>query len=189
LPVVPLCRGFPGFLVFLVLWSGWAWWVAAGVIAGGRLGLAGLGGLFLQPEIFRKITGFWLDRLPIHAMMQQSGTPPARLAGPRSATGIGTMAHLLIRNNPSACEALKLMGVYTGGRFGAWALAGGAKASCRADIMSALAGKRIPQSKSGVNALNDALYAAVGVKGGCPAECERRLRRVARACLRMGILG
>lgn len=55
-------------------------------------------------------------------------------------------------------EAIRLLGAYTAGRFDIWELAGNAKASCRAHIMSALNGKRTPQSKSGVYAMYEAFF-------------------------------
>lgn len=69
-------------------------------------------------------------------------------------------------------EALRLTKTYTAGRFDVWMLAGPAKASCRAHIMSVLAGRRWPQSKSGVTALRDALWAICNPPGECLAQRE-----------------
>ncbi len=68
-------------------------------------------------------------------------------------------------------EGLRLLGVYTAGRFDIWMLAGNAKASCRAHVMSVLTGERTPQSKAGVNAMVAAFHALAGVagKGSCAA--------------------
>jgi hypothetical protein len=65
--------------------------------------------------------------------------------------------------------AIKLLGTYTAGRFDIWMLAGSSKASCRAHIMSVLHGTRIPQAKSGVNALRSALYTEAKIDGECEA--------------------
>lgn len=70
-------------------------------------------------------------------------------------------------------EAIRLLGIYTGGTFDIWSLAGHAKASCRAHIMRVLIGlERCPQSKAGVNALREAFYLAGGITGECLAERE-----------------
>ena len=70
-------------------------------------------------------------------------------------------------------EALRLLYIYLGGRGGYfWALAGRPKASCRAHILSALHGRRVPQSKAGVNALERDLFEAAGIQGSCPAVRE-----------------
>ena len=64
-------------------------------------------------------------------------------------------------------EAIKLLGTYTAGRFDVWMLAGSSKASCRAHIMSVLQGAKVPQAKSGVNALREALYTQAKIDGEC----------------------
>jgi hypothetical protein len=71
-------------------------------------------------------------------------------------------------------EALRLLGVYTAGRFDVWALAGSQRASCRAHIMSELLGVKTPQSKAGVNAIRDAFYRVAGdaITGDCIAVRE-----------------
>jgi hypothetical protein len=69
-------------------------------------------------------------------------------------------------------EAIRLLGIYTAGRFDIWALAGHAKASCRAHVLSVLTGIKTPQSKAGVNALREAFYLAGGITGDCLAEKE-----------------
>lgn len=70
-------------------------------------------------------------------------------------------------------EALRLLGVYTGGRFDVWMLVGPANAAHRAQVLSALRGSRVPQSKAGVNALKGALYSEAGVTGDCEADRDR----------------
>lgn len=67
--------------------------------------------------------------------------------------------------NDNHREALRLLGVYTAGRFDPWILMGPSKASCRAHVMSAFNGKKTPQSKSGVNAIKEAFYAIVNAEG------------------------
>lgn len=69
-------------------------------------------------------------------------------------------------------EAVRLLGAYTARQFDIWMLAGPAKASVRAHIMSALVGNRVPQSKSGVNALRDTFYTIAKPAGDCPAVRE-----------------
>lgn len=73
----------------------------------------------------------------------------------------------------NTAEAVRLLGVYTAGRFDVWVLAGNAKAGCRAHIMSALLGRRVPQSKSGVNAMREAFYNLANPAGDCPAAREK----------------
>lgn len=78
-------------------------------------------------------------------------------------------------------EGLRLLGVYTAGYFDVWRLAGNARASVRAHIMSALMGKRMPQSKSGIHAIQEHLYVVCGIEGTCPADREDKLRDFAKA--------
>ena len=73
-------------------------------------------------------------------------------------------------------RALFALGVYTAWRFDVWALAGSCKAGCRAHILSELAGKRVPQSQSGVNALRAALYEVTNPDGACEAAREESFR-------------
>ena len=60
--------------------------------------------------------------------------------------------------NQNVAEALRLYSAYTAGRFNAWDLAGSAKASCRAHIMSALYGRKVPQREAGVTAIREAFH-------------------------------
>lgn len=69
-------------------------------------------------------------------------------------------------------KALKLFSIYTAGRFVAYELAAQQKASCRAHIMSALAGKKVPQSQSGVTVLRQTFITLSGVTGNCMAAQE-----------------
>ena len=78
-------------------------------------------------------------------------------------------------------EAIRLTGIYTGYTYNLWALAGNAKAGCRAHIMSALVGKRMPQSKSGVTALRSALYSTLGIDGTCIADEEEKFKVICKA--------
>lgn len=66
-------------------------------------------------------------------------------------------------------EGIRLLGAYTAGRFDIWALAGSYKAGCRAHVMSGLMGRRVPQSKAGVTALQSAFYAQIKPAGDCSA--------------------
>lgn len=69
-------------------------------------------------------------------------------------------------------EAIRILGIYTAGRFDIWALSGPAKASCRAHVLSTLLNKSVPKSKAGVNAIRDAFYSACKIEGECPAHRE-----------------
>lgn len=80
-------------------------------------------------------------------------------------------------------DAIRLLGLYTAGRYDIYALAGAPRASCRAHVMSALVGHKVPQSAAGVNALRAAFYALVGVTGDCEAHRERQF--IAR-CVELG---
>lgn len=70
---------------------------------------------------------------------------------------------------PNQSEALRLLGSYTAGRYDFWALAGNCRATSRAHIMSVLEGKRVPQSKAGVNAMRAAFHAFIVPAGDCIA--------------------
>jgi hypothetical protein len=83
-------------------------------------------------------------------------------------------------HKPNLREALRLLGVYTAGRYDIYALAGSARAGCRAHIMSELVGAKTPQSKAGVTALRSAFYVACQVTGECEAHRERTFVNIAR---------
>ncbi len=70
-------------------------------------------------------------------------------------------------------EAIRILGIYTAGRFDVWNLAGSAKASCRQHILSVLTSQSVPKSKAGVTALRDAFYAAGNITGEYEAQRER----------------
>ncbi len=80
----------------------------------------------------------------------------------------------------SVKEAIRLLGVYTAGRFDVWALMGPAKASCRAHVMSVLCEHKMPQAKSGVTAIRAKFYAALGIAGNCEAIREDVFRQLCR---------
>lgn len=61
--------------------------------------------------------------------------------------------------NPQVKDAIKLLGVYTAGSFDVWMLAGSSKATCRAHVMSALYGRKVPQREAGVTAMREAFHA------------------------------
>lgn len=65
--------------------------------------------------------------------------------------------------NENVREAVRLLGAYTAGRMDIWMLAGGPRASCRAHIMSALEGQRVPQSKAGITAIEQRFYSLAEV--------------------------
>ena len=71
-------------------------------------------------------------------------------------------------------EAVRLLGVYTAGRFYIWMLSGSAKASCRAHILSILLGTRVPQSKAGVTTLREAFNKHANIEGDCIAAREEK---------------
>lgn len=66
-------------------------------------------------------------------------------------------------------EVIKLLGSYTNNSFDIWNLAGNSNAKRRAEIMSLLAGKKIPQAKSGVTAIKQELYRLSNMTGN---SCE-----------------
>jgi hypothetical protein len=70
-------------------------------------------------------------------------------------------------------EAIRILGIYTAGRFDIWMLAGSQKASARQHVLSVLLAKSVPKSKAGVNALRDAFYAAGNITGEYEAQRER----------------
>jgi hypothetical protein len=60
-----------------------------------------------------------------------------------------------------------------------WALAGRRNAALRAKIMSGLKGERVPQAKSGVNAIRKVLADKLGVRwesGECLNEFEGKIK-------------
>lgn len=71
--------------------------------------------------------------------------------------------------SPNQIEALHLLGIYTNYKYDFWILSGNAKASCRSHIMSALMGKKVPQSKSRVNVMRDEFYKLTNADGECQA--------------------
>ena len=80
-------------------------------------------------------------------------------------------------------QALRLLKVYTAGYYDVYSLAGPAKASVRAHIMSTLAGKRVPQSQAGINAIRDAFMALSNVTGTCQHDREENFAAWANAQL------
>ena len=95
-----------------------------------------------------------------------------------------------MRKAPTANEAkaIRLLGTYSGGRFDIWALAGNARASCRAHVMSELLGQKTPQSKSGVNAIRYEFYSRLGIwrDGLCLAEMESEFLAVCKELMAEG---
>lgn len=85
--------------------------------------------------------------------------------------------------NTNTREAIRLLGAYTAGRFDIWILAGSARASCRAHVLSALTGKKVPQRMAGVTALRSAFYTALEIAGECEAHREENF---VAACKQVG---
>lgn len=90
--------------------------------------------------------------------------------------------------NANIKEAVRVLAAYTADRFDLWALAGGARASCRAHVMSVLLGRKVPQSKSGVFAMREAFYAvpefaSAGDSDECAAGQDARFRAKCRAIM------
>lgn len=62
--------------------------------------------------------------------------------------------------------ALKLLDSATRGTFDFWDLAGSNSAKIRSEIMSILAGHRVPQAKAGVTAMRAAFFPLAGIEPG-----------------------
>jgi hypothetical protein len=73
-------------------------------------------------------------------------------------------------------EAVRMLGVYTAKTFKLVHLTGKHRAAHRAHVMSELCGVKMPQSKSGITAIREALYKLSGVTGNCEAEQQDNLR-------------
>lgn len=73
-------------------------------------------------------------------------------------------------------EAKRLFLAYTGGTGRIDALYGPVKASCRAHILSALAGERVPQRKSGWTVFREKMIELFEVTGTCIAVQDSNLR-------------
>jgi len=78
-------------------------------------------------------------------------------------------------------EAKRLFRVYTGDTGRIDALYGPAKAGCRAHILSALEGKRVPQSRAGWRVFRKAMFDLFGASGNCLAARESSLVELAQA--------
>ena len=84
-------------------------------------------------------------------------------------------------------EIVRLLATCTANRFDLWFIAGDGGAKWRVEIMSAVVGKRVPQSKAGFNALRDALYAVPELNpgDGCRAtqdsEFQAKCRKIMAA--------
>ena len=81
---------------------------------------------------------------------------------------------------PNQLKALQLLKALTRDRFDIWMLAGSSNARLRAALMSELTGSKVPQSKSGVNAIRDAFYAVGNISGDCLYEQENNFIAWAR---------
>ncbi len=78
---------------------------------------------------------------------------------------------------PQQLEALKLLRTYCGGTLFFRRLTGPAKATCRAHILSVLTGTKVPKSKAGIHALEEALYAFVKPEGQSPSAQEQAFQQ------------
>jgi hypothetical protein len=77
-------------------------------------------------------------------------------------------------------RAIRLLGRYTSNRFDVWGIAGGQNAAVRARLMTELKGVKVPQSKSGVTAIEEEFYAVCGITGNCGAERQENFREYCR---------
>jgi len=75
-------------------------------------------------------------------------------------------------------EAMRLFRAYTGGTGIIDKLYGPAKAGCRAHILSALTGARVPKSRAGWNVFRSALNDAFGVRGDCIVARDANLQEI-----------
>ena len=81
-------------------------------------------------------------------------------------------------------RALSMLSQYTRGRFSLWSLTGHGNAPYRAALMSMLKTGRVgqvPQSKSGITALEAEFYQRAHITGGCGAEQEENFIAWAKA--------
>ena len=78
----------------------------------------------------------------------------------------------------AARRARNLFQTYTGGRIDA--LYGPAQAAHRAEILSAIAGQRIPKSRAGWTVFRRAVYELFGATGECDVARERDLQRLCK---------
>ena len=77
-------------------------------------------------------------------------------------------------------NAIRLLGMYTGGRFDIWAMSGPHNATNRAHVMSELTGNKVSKGAAGVNALEREFYEMCGIEGECMAERHERFREYCR---------
>jgi hypothetical protein len=104
------------------------------------------------------------DRLPMEAKQAVADRRAAvRAEGERIAAEI-------IQREADRVNAHLLLGQLTDARFEVYALAGPRNAAARASLMTLLTGVKVPQAKSGVNALKAAFYA--DMRGECEREKE-----------------
>jgi hypothetical protein len=80
-------------------------------------------------------------------------------------------------------EAIRLLGVYTAGRFEPWDLAGDSKATCRTHVMSLLLGRKATVRESGVSALRATFYNLLNITGSCEADRHANFAKYCRSVL------
>jgi hypothetical protein len=77
--------------------------------------------------------------------------------------------------------ALRVMSRVTGGTFRVERLTGPANAAARAELLSEIVGRKVPQSQAGVSALIKAVFAALGAVGNCrAAQCDDAMVRASK---------
>lgn len=80
-------------------------------------------------------------------------------------------------------EGLRVLGVYTAGRFDFYALAGDAKGTCRKHVMEALLEQKMPIAKCGITAMRQVFHLALGVQRDCIAREDDEFVAKAREVL------
>lgn len=78
-------------------------------------------------------------------------------------------------------SAIALLGDLTANRYDVWLLAGPFHAADRAAVMGRLLGRKMPQSKSGVNAIRAEFYRRANITGDCEAAREYAFATYCRA--------
>ena len=80
-------------------------------------------------------------------------------------------------------EAVRMLGLHTGGSFDPWRMMGPHNARERAKIMSFLMGRSMRRSESGVTAMQTSFWLLAGVsgKGNCIADREELFKLWAEA--------
>lgn len=101
------------------------------------------------------------------------------------------MANLAQNVDSATLAGIELLGKYTiryrgGSSFDPWDMMGPHNAKRRAEVMSALMGKKMPQAKSGVTALRDELNARLNPVGNHLSARQENLADICRELLEGG---